>query len=284
MSAEHRIERTAQGAGRWFPGQRGELLKMVERFLDEATPPPLPGRMVSLIAPHAGYIYSGAVAGYGYRAARDNAATAGNPDVAVVLGFGHRGNFRGVALMDGSSFATPLGSAPLDTEAASQLMASDPRITLDYRPHSGEHSAENQVPFLQAALPATPLVLGLIGSHEPSLLEGLAAALGKLAKKKKVLVIASSDMLHDPDYERVRTTDQDTLRQVASLDITGVMREWEYDRQIFCGLAPVVTAMTFARQQGCSRGTVLRYRNSGDDHPESRGQWVVGYGAIAFTV
>jgi AmmeMemoRadiSam system protein B len=284
MKKENPIIRTALGAGRWFPGQREELAKMVARFIDEAKPLKRPGRIVGLIAPHAGYVYSGPVAGYAYRAARDHAAEAGGFDVAVVLGFSHRESFRGVALMDGSTFNTPLGPVTLDTMSADQLISNDPRIFLDYRPHMGEHSAENQIPFLQVALPATPLVIGLIGSHDPDLIAVLSTALGKLSEKKKVLVIASSDMLHDPDYERVRKTDQNTLRHVAALDIMGVMREWDHDQQVFCGLAPVVTAMTFARQQGSREGTVLRYRNSGDDHPESRGQWVVGYGAVAFTV
>jgi AmmeMemoRadiSam system protein B len=284
MKGQRRTARIALGAGRWFPGKPEELKSMVDQFLNEAAPPPLTGRLVSLIAPHAGYVYSGPVAGYAYRAARDNAVTAGAPETAVILGFSHRESFRGVALMDGAEFTTPLGAAVLDTDAAAQLMDSDPRITLDYRPHMGEHSAENQVPFLQAALPATALVVGLIGSHDPHLREALSTALSKLAGKKKVLVIASSDMLHDPDYERVTKTDQDTLRHVKTLDITGVMKKWAYDRQVFCGLAPVMTAMTFARHQGCSQGTILRYRNSGDDHPEGRGQWVVGYSAVAFTV
>lgn len=255
---------------------------MVTGFVEEAMPPTLDRRLLGIIAPHAGYIYSGPVAGYAYRTIRDNAEAFGAPDTAVVLGFGHRESFRGVVLMDGSAFTTPLGAAPLDTEAATQLMAADPRIALDYRPHMGEHSAENQVPFLQHVLPATPLVIALIGSHDPSLADALTAALLKLAAKKKILVVASSDMLHDPDYERVKKTDAATLRKVVDLDITGVMRDWDYSQQVFCGLAPVITLMSFARQQGGTRGVVLRYRNSGDDHPESRGQWVVGYGAVAF--
>lgn len=257
---------------------------MVQGYVNDAAPPAVPGRLVGLIAPHAGYVYSGHVAGYAYRAARDNAASAGAPETVIVLGFSHRDSFRGVALMDGTAFATPLGAAALDTEAAALLVAADPRITLDYRPHMGEHSAENQIPFLQAVLPETPLVIALIGNHDPVTMDAMAAALGKVAAKKKVLVAASSDMLHDPDYERVRKTDQATLRRIADLDVTGVMREWDYSQQVVCGLAPVVAVMKFARQQGCARATVLRYRNSGDDHPESRGQWVVGYGAVAFAV
>jgi AmmeMemoRadiSam system protein B len=155
---------------------------------------------------------------------------------------------------------------------------------VDYRPHIGEHSAENQIPFLQAILPATPLVIALIGSHEPAILDALAAALRKLSREKTILVVASSDMLHDPDYDHVRKTDQATLKKVAAMDITGVLRSWNYTQQVFCGIAPVVTAMKFAGHQGCSKAVILRYRNSGDQFPESRGQWVVGYSAIAFPV
>ena len=200
---EQRRVRTALGAGRWFPADRRELSDMIGRFVDAAEVPALTGRMVAVIAPHAGYEYSGQVAGYAYRAIRDDAARHGPPDTAVILGFGHRAAFRGVALMDGTALATPLGLTPLDTEAAAQMTAADPRITLDYRPHVGEHSAENQAPFVQAVLPGTALVLALMAQPDPALAEMLAAVLGRLAARKKVLVVASSDMLHDPDYDRV---------------------------------------------------------------------------------
>jgi AmmeMemoRadiSam system protein B len=284
MHTASRIARVAVGAGRWFPGNRQELQKMLNAFIDGGKGPAVRGRIASVIAPHAGYIYSGPVAGYAFRAVRDNAQAASAPDLAVVLGFSHRGSFRGTALMDGATFTTPLGSARLDTDAAAALMAADPRITWDYRPHMGEHSAENEVPFLQTVLPDTPLVIGLIGSHDPAALDGLVSALQALSRKKKVLVVASSDMLHDPDYEKVRKTDLATLRKVAALDVTGVTGDWDYTQQVFCGIAPVICAMKYARQQGCSKATILRYRNSGDDYPESRGQWVVGYGAVAFPV
>ncbi len=255
---------------------------MVARFVDTADVPPLDGRLVAVISPHAGYEYSGPVAGYAFRAIREDAAQRGAPDTVVILGFGHRATFRGVALLDGTAFATPLGLTPLDTETAGLMTAADPRITLDHRPHVGEHSAENQVPFVQAVLPGTPIVLALMGEPDPMLAAMLAAVLGRLASRKKVLVVASSDMLHDPDYKRVCATDRVTLTHVAALDGDGLRNAWSYDRQVFCGIGPVTAAMRFAQNQGCVKGTVLRYRNSGDDYPESRGQWVVGYGAVAF--
>ncbi len=281
---ERRIVRTALGAGRWFPGDRQELSDMVTGFIGKAAPPAIRGRIVGAIAPHAGYVYSGAAAGWTFRAIRDNAATHGQPETVVVLGFGHRAGFRGVALMDGTTFVTPLGATNLDTEAASILAAADPRIAADYRPHAGEHSAENEVPFVQSALPDSALVLALIGTHEPAVIDALAAALESLARRKKMLVVASSDMLHDPDYERVSRTDRGTLKRVAAMDVDGLLNAWDYTEQVFCGIGPVVTTMRFARAQGCTEGAVLHYENSGDAYPESRGQWVVGYGAVAFAV
>ncbi len=279
---EPRIVRSALGAGKWFPGNRQELERLVSGFIAQAEVPATRNRIVGAIAPHAGYIYSGPVAGYAYRAILDNAATHGAPETVVILGFNHRGGFRGIALMDSTAFATPLGPAPLDTESARFLAAADPRIMIDYRPHVGEHSAENQVPFVQHALPGIPLVLALIGANDPALIDVLVAALGRLAQRKKVLAIASSDMLHDPDYDRVRRTDQATLKRVAAMDTNGVLLTWDHTEQVFCGIGPVAAVMRFAQQQGCTQGTVLRYRNSGDDHPESRGQWVVGYSAVIF--
>ncbi len=282
MNGGKKLVRTALGAGKWFPGNRIELQSMIRHFLEEAHPPVIPGPVTGIVAPHAGYVYSGKVAASAYKALQASFEHQPMPEVTVILGFGHRGSFRGVALMDGNTFATPLGTTPLDTDAVAFLTATDPRITVDYRPHIGEHSAENQIPFLQTVLNDTPLVIGLIGSHDPAILETLANALVKLADRKRTLVVASSDMLHDPSYELVRKTDLATLKKVTAMDVPGILRSWDYTQQVFCGIAPVVTTMHYARQQGCTKAVILRYRNSGDDFPESRGQWVVGYGAIAF--
>jgi AmmeMemoRadiSam system protein B len=284
MPNEKRLVRSALGAGKWFPADHFELEAALRSCFEDSVVPTLQGRIVAIISPHAGYQYSGPVAATAYKAVQENILSYPAPDVTIVLGFGHRGSFRGVALMDGSTFATPIGQTPLDVETASFLVGADPRITMDYRPHIGEHSAENQVPFLQTILPKTPLVIALIGSHDPALIDAFASALQKLARKKSLLVVASSDMLHDPNYELVRKTDQSTLKKVTAMDTTGILKSWNFTRQVFCGIAPVITAMKYAQQQGCSKATVLRYRNSGDQFPESRGQWVVGYGAIAFTV
>lgn len=282
MNSQLKLVRPALGAGKWFPGSRDELARDISVYLEEAHPPLLAQPLEAVIAPHAGYQYSGPVAGYVYQAIRSSIETQGEPETVVVLGFSHRGEGQGVALMDGTAFSTPLGETNLDAEAASILTGFDRRIRLNYPPHSGEHSLENQIPFIQTVVPGAKLVMALLADRDAGTITTLAKSIEALAAKKKILVVASSDMLHDASYELVRKTDQQTLRSLVAMDVTGVLREWDYGRQILCGIGPVATAMTFARMRGVKQGTLLRYRNSGDDHPKSRGQWVVGYGAVAF--
>ncbi|MFO7984559.1 MAG: AmmeMemoRadiSam system protein B [Desulfatiglandaceae bacterium] len=279
-----KVVRKVHGAGRWYPGKKSELKDMVQGYIKAAKAFQVPGVIVGAIAPHAGYVYSGGIAGYTFRAIRDHAAAGHKPDTVVVLGLSHRAGFSGVALMDGDAIQTPLGEAPLDRESAQALTAASPRVFFDYTPHRGEHSAENEIPFVQAALPGVALVVGIMGDHDPRTIDDLVQALTALAQEKQVLVIASTDMLHDPNYELVTDTDRKTLEKVAEMDHTGLEQSWGPSRQIFCGIGPVLVTMRYAASLGCKKGTVLAYCNSGDEFPESRGRWVVGYGAAVFAV
>lgn len=277
-----RIVRKTFGDGRWFPENREVLYSMVNGYIENAEVEDLGDRIVGAIAPHAGYPYSGKVAGYAFRAIRDNARAGHQPETVLVFGISHRGGFPGVAIMDGHAIKTPLGEVELDREAAELLVSQSPLISFNYAPHAGEHSAENEIPFVQAALPGTKIIVALIGDHDPQTLHDLVEALGVLAKKKKILVIASSDMLHDPNYSLVTRIDRETLEKVKSMDHDAIRKGWSPSKQTFCGIMPVLAVMQFARSQGCKKGTVLHYRNSGDDFPESRGRWVVGYGSAVF--
>ena len=274
--------RIAFGGGRWFPGTRAALEKEVTACMSGAVP--VPGeRIVAAIAPHAGYVYSGAIAGRVFAAIAEQAGRGQAPDCVVLLGLSHGGAFPGLALMSGDAMQTPLGEVALDGDSAAFLASQTSHIFHDYLPHRGEHSAENQVPFLQRALPGVPLTIGLIGDHDAGTMDAIVAALAALGREKQVLVIASSDMLHDPDYETVTRTDKMTLAMLEAVDTDGLLRTWNYEHQVLCGIQPVLAAMGFAREQGCNRGVVLQYRNSGDIDPTGRGSWVVGYGAVVFT-
>jgi AmmeMemoRadiSam system protein B len=274
--------RCALGGGRWFPADKKELGSMVGEYIKEAKVPKVEGRIMAVMAPHAGFIYSGKVAGHTFRAVQENVKTAGKPDVVVVIGFGHRAGFPGVALMDGDILSTPLGDVELDVEAGVELAKRSERIVFAYEPHEGEHSAENEIPFVQSALPGVKIVVAIIGDHDARTIEEFVSALKSLSATKKVLVVASTDMLHDASYDLVTKTDRETLKKIEALDHESLAGSWTYSRQVLCGIGPVLTAMKYAEGQGCKRGTVVHYRNSGDDFPESRGNWVVGYGSVVF--
>ncbi|OQY44829.1 MAG: AmmeMemoRadiSam system protein B [Desulfobacteraceae bacterium 4572_87] len=283
-NASELVIRQAHGSGRWFPGNSRELKEMVESYIENAQPGPVKGRIVGAVAPHAGYVYSGKTAGFTFRAIRDNAQRVGKPETVVVLGFSHSGGFPGVALMDGDFIETPLGKVALDTEAAELLAGASPRIFFHYAPHRGEHSAENEIPFVQVALPDAKVVVALMGDHDSKTLDAFVGALDALSEKKHLVVVASTDMLHDPNYDLVTNTDAKTLEKLQSMDIEGLEKTWGYDNQILCGIGPVLAVMKFSQLQGSKKGSALYYRNSGDDFPESRGRWVVGYGSAVFAV
>jgi len=278
---ERKVHR-AFGAGRWFSASSEKLKAEVAGYVDAAEVPEFKGRIVGAIAPHAGFQYSGKVAGYAFRAIRDAAVGDRKPECVVVLGFTHRESYPGVAVLEADAIWTPLGETELDVASATLLVESSDRIRFNSAPHRGEHSAENEVPFVQAVLSGVPMVVALVGDRDMRTIEALLSGLDALSKKKRVLLVASSDMLHDPDYDLVTRTDKESLALVEKLDHEALTRGYTGSRQTFCGICPVLAAIRFAEKQGAKKGTVLHYRNCGDDFPESRGRWVVGYGAVVF--
>eukprot|EP00033_Pygsuia_biforma_P003934 GCRY01004309.1.p1 GENE.GCRY01004309.1~~GCRY01004309.1.p1 ORF type:complete len:281 (+),score=57.25 GCRY01004309.1:117-959(+) len=269
------------GNERWFPGSQRVLKRDIDNYMKKAEShvAEFQDPVVACIVPHAGYQFSGPIAAYSFQAIKKSSF---KPDTVVVLGFPHRMNYTGVALMEADILRSPLGDTPLDNESAQFLIKQSSKIFFDNRPHSGEHSAENEIPFVQEVLPNAKIVVGLIGDHSESVLSSLVDGIVALSKQKKILVVASSDMLHDADYDFVSREDRRTLEKVDALDVEAVRKSWSYDNQVFCGISPVLVAMRVTRAlQGCAH--VLHYRNCGDDFPESRGSWVVGYGAVAFT-
>lgn len=272
-----------RGDGRWFPADAGELRGAIETFIDEASDAAGDGAALAAgIAPHAGYAYSGGVAGHTFRALRESARQGNGPDLVVVLGFSHRVPFEGLAWLDADAIRTPLGALTLERAFMEQVRDRLPGVFFDVDLHDGEHSAENQLPFLQVALPGVPVAVGLVGGHAAGQPDELAAALRAAAAGRRVFVLASTDLLHDADYDRVRASDAQTLLMMERLDSEGLNRAWSYETQICCGIGPVLVALAMARLAGCRQGRRLCYCSSGDIDPASRGQWVVGYGAMVF--
>lgn len=251
-----------------------ELAGRVDRMIAEAPPPSHKGSPVGLVVPHAGYIYSGPIAAHGYRAVQGKGY-----DTVVVIGPSHRTPFRGISILDASSFDSPLGSIPCDRPLIESLLAAHDGISYLPEAHSQEHSLEVQIPFLQRSLPPFELVMAVIGGADPAAEEAFAQLLAGI-KGKKILLVASSDFSHYYPYDFANRMDRLALDSVLAMDGEELKGKIGEKKCELCGIRPVLTVMNIARRMGVREGILLRQANSGDTAgPRDR---VVGYATVAF--
>jgi AmmeMemoRadiSam system protein B len=266
--------RPAAVAGSWYPGDARALRAELDGYLAAVPPTALAGRLVGLIAPHAGYRYSGPVAAYSYGTLR------GARDLTVVLvGPSHRMAFDGVAIVDRGSFATPLGAIPIDEAVAERVRGAADAVFADERPHRHEHSLEMQLPFLQHLVPGLRIVPLLMGSQTRAEADALAPALAAVAGKD-VLLVASSDLSHYHPAPVANRLDAKVVAEVEAFRPERLMDLLEQSHEHACGGGPMVAVMAASRAAGARQAKVLRYADSGDagEHDKSR---VVGYLAAA---
>ncbi len=251
-------------AGMFYPADARELHDMTTRYLGAVD---ISGKVPkAVIVPHAGYIYSGAVAASAYARlipARDTIKR------VVLLGPAHRVALRGLALPSVDGFQTPLGTVAIDKQAAATI--SDlPQVSILDEPHALEHSLEVHLPFLQEVLDAFTLVPLVVGEAEAG---EVAEVLDRLWGGPETLIVISSDLSHYHDYETARRMDEATSRAIEALRFEDI----HYDQA--CGRNPVSGLLYLARKHGLSASTI-DLRNSGDT-AGPRDQ-VVGYGAYVF--
>jgi AmmeMemoRadiSam system protein B len=169
--------RKAAVAGKWYPASAAQLAIEVDRYLESPSPSRPLSHLTALIAPHAGLMYSGPVAGYAYRELQDRPI-----ETAVLVGPSHFIDFEGVALYTGGGFDSPLGVAEIDTGIAADLMAVSPVVRRDTAPHAREHSLEMQLPFLRRVAPTARIVPLLMGRQTARTATELAEALAAVAE------------------------------------------------------------------------------------------------------
>ncbi len=252
-------------AGMFYPDDPVELDEMIRAFLAEAKKEKSPVPK-AIIAPHAGYIYSGPVAASAYRQllpARDMIKR------VVLLGPAHRVPFRGLAVPSADFFITPLGTVAVDKEAIAKI-ADLPFVHLSDTPHQPEHSLEVHLPFLQEVLEDFKVVPIVVGNATP---EQVAQVLERLWNGAETLIVVSSDLSHYYDYQTAKKLDSATSKAIESLDPTALTYESA------CGRIPVAGLLLTARKHGLQAKTI-DLRNSGDT-AGSKDQ-VVGYGAYVF--
>jgi MEMO1 family protein len=257
-------------AGSWYPGHPETLKTQVGKYLDQAPIVPLKGATVGLVVPHAGYMYSGAVAAHAYKILLQQPF-----DRVLIIAPSHRAHFQGASLYRLGGYRTPLGIVPLDREIVESLLQNASLFQYVPKAEVQEHSLEIQLPFLQVALGKFLLTPILMGDQSFESCRKLAGAIVQACQGKKVLLIASSDLSHFHPYPEAKRLDQVVLDRVSAFDPTGLAQDIEKGVCEACGGGPMVALMLAARQLGATKSRVLHYANSGDATGDT--QSVVGY-------
>ncbi len=264
--------RDAAVAGAFYPGDPNQLSQDIKKYLNEAKVPKKYEEIDGVIAPHAGYIFSGPTAAYAYRAISHL-----KPKTVIVLSPSHREYFRGCHIFPGDSYATPLGKVQLN-KALIKKVAENPKVEESSVGHNAEHALEVQLPFLQRIYDHEfQLVPIVIGDVTLEMLDSLAESLAELAKDEEFLVVASSDLSHFHSYELARKIDQEFLDLVASYDLKEIGEGFMEETLEACGITCIYTLMKYASLKGNAKCDILDYRNSGDTAGDRHR--VVGYAA-----
>ena len=266
-------------AGAFYPANPDELKNMVDGFLAKAQAPATTDPLIALIAPHAGYPYSGGVAAFSYAALKGHKFHR-----VVIIAPSHYDSFPFSSVYDGDAYVTPLGRIPVDKVFAAKLSAQSNAIRLSGRGHErtgeqSEHSLEVQLPFLQRTLGEFQLVPIIMGDQSYEASRALGVALAKLIANSDTLIVASSDLSHYHPYDEASRIDHNTLHAIEAWDYYDLSRNLQSRVWEACGGGPIVAAMMAAERLGANRAELLKYANSGDvTGDRSR---VVGYSAFA---
>jgi AmmeMemoRadiSam system protein B/AmmeMemoRadiSam system protein A len=261
-------------AGSFYPGNQKALRETVTSMLEKAGPSRVTGRIVGLVAPHAGYVYSGQVAAWAYRAVEGT-----QYDAVVVVAPSHHVYFAGSSIFRDGSYMTPLGAIETATDIADAIAAADPSVGSRADAHTQEHSLEVQLPFLQVALPRLRLVPIVMGDQSLAASRRLAKAIAAGVRGKNVLLVASTDLSHYHNYAQAVSMDLVVMDHIEKYDPEGLLNDLDRERCEACGGGPVAAVMLAARELGAVRAVVLNHANSGDVTGDKSA--VVGYMAAA---
>jgi AmmeMemoRadiSam system protein B len=259
-------------AGRFYPDDPARLCAAIDSFLASGGEEKKI-RARACLVPHAGYIYSGAVAGEVYRRIEI-------PSRVILIGPRHFPRGAPLAILSGGSWQTPLAMAPIDHLLAEKIIQAVPQLREDAVAHRDEHSLEVQLPFLQRLAPSFAFVPIVIGPAQWGVLESMGHALAGViaAEREPVLLIASSDMNHYESDEVSRVKDRMAIDQILALEPRKLFDTVRQEKISMCGYAAAVAVLIAARELGAAQAELVRYANSGEVNGDL--QEVVGYAGM----
>ena len=279
-----KIRRPTQ-AGAFYEGDAEALKTQIENcFLQEFGPKKRPKvnkaglrEVVGLVCPHAGYMFSGAVAANAYY----ELAQDGKPDIVVILGPNHTGYGSGLALMNEGVWRTPLGDVEVDGEIANEIVRETRLVDVDDVAHRFEHSIEVQLPFLQflygSEFKFVPVCFQM---QDLSSAVEVGKALVEVLANKNAVVIASSDMTHYEPHVNAAAKDLAALKAVEAMDEKRFYSVIETRNVTACGYGPIAAVIVAAKGLGAKEAKLLCYKSSGDVTGDYSS--VVGYAAVSF--
>ena len=263
-------------AGRFYPANPNELMSVVLRMSapgDNSDTEKI--SVAACLVPHAGYMYSGAVAGEVFERIT-------LPKRILILGVRHFPRGESAAILSNGAWRTPLGDAPIDTELAMALRDACPLLREDTVAHSQEHSLEVQIPFLQVLAPGfsfVPVALGTV-RFEDLVRVGEAVARVLTAARERVLLLATSDLNHYEDDVTTRVKDAKAVEKLLELDARGLFDVCRSEKISMCGLGPAVATITALREMGVTDSELVRYATSAEASGDTSA--VVGYAGMVW--
>jgi hypothetical protein len=270
------IVRQPAVAGRFYPRGPEELRHEVRDYLvpsSSGTRAPAPLPTIGCIVPHAGYMYSGHVAGAVF-------SQLVVPRRCIVLCPNHTGMGCSLAINSEGSWQTPLGEVPIDAKLSAAMMQRFPALQEDSAAHRAEHAIEVELPFLQVCQPALTFVPIALGTIQLEILEQLGIALANViaAENDPILIVASGDMNHYESDAVTRAKDHRAIERILRLDPRGLHEVVTQQNISMCGLGPAVTMLTAARALGAKSAELRKYATSGDVSGDR--EMVVGYAGV----
>ena len=262
--------REAAVAGRFYSANPTSLRNDLEGFFRGAAPEP---PTVAIMAPHAGYVYSGRIAGQVYRRLKA-------PQRAIILAPNHTGHGKRISVWSRGTWRTPLGDVPVDREGAEWLLARLEQPSGDREAHRYEHAAEVHVPFLQFLNPQVEIIPVVLSALSPETCRRVGEAVAALVKQRPALIVASTDMSHYIPARVAKALDKLALDRVEAVDGPALYDVVQRENISMCGYVPTTCTLEALREMGISSGELVAYGHSGEVTGDNES--VVGYASARF--
>ncbi len=263
-------------SGQFYPASAAQVNAFINEAYARAGTLTQDKNIEVLISPHAGYIFSGGVAAYGYKAVSSRKYS-----TIVLIGPSHFHSYAGASIWPKGKFETPLGLVDIDEDFAARLMKANSDLKDHPQAFTPEHSLEVQLPFIQRDFPKAKIVPILMGNPDPAVCQRLAQSLHDLiGERKDVLVVISTDLSHYHPDRIARPMDQGTLKAIVDKDVEGFWNGIVTGKMEACGFTSVVVGLLYAKIRGLDGVELLRYANSGDAVGDK--ERVVGYSSVIY--